>query len=95
MLSGNIESLEVDVVDTRGGHPRPEAVEEDAVVVQNEEEPEKKVRISSHLPEEKVCDLLSLLKEYKDLFAWTSNNMSRASLGNSQGITSRSKIGRS
>ncbi|CAL1405791.1 unnamed protein product [Linum trigynum] len=70
-----IESLEVDLVDTRGGHPRPEAVEGDAEVVLDSDEPAKKVRISSHLAEEKARELLVLLKEFKDLFAWTSEDM--------------------
>ncbi|CAL1384455.1 unnamed protein product [Linum trigynum] len=70
-----IKHLEVDLVDTRGDIPRPEAVEGDVAIPLNEEHQEKTVRISTHLTNEEAQKLLLLFREYQDLFVWGPEDM--------------------
>ncbi|CAL1412854.1 unnamed protein product [Linum trigynum] len=70
-----VEHLEIDLIDSRGDVPHPEAVEGDIAVALDEGRPERTVRISSHLAVEEAHKLLTLLREFEDLFAWGPEDM--------------------
>ncbi|CAL1396745.1 unnamed protein product [Linum trigynum] len=70
------EIRQTNIVDTRAEEPRPESMDSDFEVALDPSEPTHKVRVSTHVPGDAIEPLIKLLKEYKELFAWCTEDMS-------------------
>ncbi|CAL1353458.1 unnamed protein product [Linum trigynum] len=60
---------QTNIIDTHADDPHLESMDSDFEVALDPTEPNKKVRISTHVPNDMVELLVKLLQEYKELFA--------------------------
>ncbi|CAL1375603.1 unnamed protein product [Linum trigynum] len=69
------EPWQTNIVDTRPEEPRPESMDFDFEFALDPTEPTRKIRISTHVRDDAIEPLIALLKEYKELFAWCTEDM--------------------
>ncbi|CAL1355443.1 unnamed protein product [Linum trigynum] len=74
---GEGEVRQTNIVDTRAEDSRPESMDSNFEVALDPTKPEKKVCISMHVHSDVIESLIALLKEYKELFAWCTEDMPR------------------
>ncbi|CAL1380473.1 unnamed protein product [Linum trigynum] len=72
---GEGEVRQTNIVDTRAEDPRPESMDSDFEVALDPTKLERKVRVSTHVHNDVIEPLIALLKEYKELFVWCTEDM--------------------